>query len=111
MAKSWRNSREYRMWRAKVIRRDKRCQLCNSIKGRQAHHLNSASYFPDERFIEDNGICLCKSCHSMFHVSYKKSYRQKCTKADFANFLELLQKLQDKKLNYQNISNWKEKIG
>ena len=46
----WRYTREYRIWRAKVIRRDKRCVICGSIKNRQAHHLNHGSYFPDERF-------------------------------------------------------------
>jgi len=107
---SWRNTRDYRVWRIKVIRRDKVCQICGSIKGRQAHHMNSASYFPDERFDVENGICLCSSCHSMFHNSYKRSYRQKCTKEDFANFLELLGKLESKKVQYDKVKEWKERL-
>ena len=86
---SWRNTRDYRVWRAKVIRRDKRCVVCGSIKHRQAHHLNSGSYFPDERYDIKNGVCLCSECHMNFHNNFKNSYREKCTKKDFYNFIDL----------------------
>jgi len=94
MSKSWRASREYRKWRVEVIRRDKVCQICGSRKNRNAHHLNHATYYKDQRYLVDNGITLCKSCHIMYHTSYKSSFRKKCTRKDFANFLELLLKLQ-----------------
>jgi len=93
---NWRNSREYRIWRAKVIRRDKRCVICGSIKNREAHHLNHASYFPDQRFDPDNGVCLCKECHTQFHCNFKRSFRQKCTKYDFENFKQLVSYLKRK---------------
>jgi len=86
---NWRQSREYRIWRARVIRRDKACLICGAIKNRHAHHLNHASYFPDQRFDEANGICLCGNCHKIFHTSFKRSYRVKCTKEDFLQFIEL----------------------
>jgi len=86
----WRNTREYRIWRAQVIRRDKKCQICDSIKKRQAHHINSALYFPKERFDINNGICLCLECHKQFHNNFKRSYRQKCTRYDLDNFLCLV---------------------
>ena len=89
----WRNTKAYRIWKIKVVRRDKRCKVCNSIKHRQSHHLNSASYFPKERFLLENGVCLCKKCHSQFHNNYKKSFRQKCTKYDFLNFMSLVKYL------------------
>ncbi|RMD45420.1 MAG: HNH endonuclease [Aquificota bacterium] len=88
--KTWRQTKEYRLWRIKIIRRDKRCKICGSIKSRQAHHLNSGSFFPNERFLLENGICLCKDCHSQFHNNYKKSFREKCTKYDFDNFFQLV---------------------
>jgi hypothetical protein len=31
---NWRKTREYRVWRAQVIRRDKCCVICGNIKGR-----------------------------------------------------------------------------
>jgi len=89
MSQHWRRTREYRVWRAIVIRRDKVCQICGSNQGRNAHHLNSASYFPDERFDPENGVCLCSKCHMNFHNNFKRSYRTKCTKYDYDNFVVL----------------------
>jgi uncharacterized protein YkuJ len=91
MAANWHNSREYRIWRARVIRRDKVCQVpgCGSIKGRSAHHMNSGSYFPDQRYDTDNGVTMCRVCHINFHTNFKRSYREKCTKYDFDNFISL----------------------
>jgi len=94
-----RNNKEYRTWRAKVIRRDKRCIICNSIKRRSAHHLNSYKYFEDERYDIKNGITLCSKCHIKYHTAYKKSFREKNTKENFENFIQLLNYLKDIKIN------------
>ena len=85
----WRHSREYRVWRVTVIRRDSRCVCCGSIHRRQAHHIEDASHNPDLRYDPDNGVCLCYKCHKAFHTMYKKSYREKCTMDDWCNFLDL----------------------
>jgi hypothetical protein len=87
---NWRKTREYRVWRAQVIRRDKCCVICGNIKGRAAHHMHDGSSHPEVRFDPDNGVCLCAECHMQFHCNYKKSYRQKCTMDDFINFKELM---------------------
>jgi predicted restriction endonuclease len=92
-SQDWRNTRDYRIWRAKIVRRDKRCVVCGSIKNRQAHHLNAGSYFPNDRFKIDNGVCLCSSCHIQFHNNFKNSFREKCTKKDFLNFIDLVKYL------------------
>jgi len=89
MSQNWRNTRDYRIWRVQVIRRDKVCKICGSNKDRNAHHLNSASYFPDERFDIENGVTLCSKCHMNFHNNFKKSYKTKCTKYDYNNFTVL----------------------
>lgn len=89
--KDFRRTREYRVWRVQVVRRDKVCQVCGSRQHREAHHMNSASYFPDERYDVDNGVVLCKKCHSQFHNNYKKSFRTKCTKDDYSNFIQLVE--------------------
>ena len=86
---SWRDSREYRIWRAKVIRRDKRCVICNALKNRQAHHIYHATYYPEFRFDVNNGVCLCRECHTNFHTNFKRSFRQKCDLKDWHNFLAL----------------------
>lgn len=69
------------------MRRDKECTVCGSKKGRVAHHKNSASYFEEERYDTDNGVCLCGLCHMNFHNNFKRSTKEKCTKYDFHNFL------------------------
>ena len=88
--KKWRRTREYRVWKASVIRRDKRCVVCDSIKNRQAHHKNHASYFKEERYDVENGVTLCHHCHIQYHCNYHRSFRQKCTKYSWSNFLSLL---------------------
>lgn len=85
----WRRTVDYRRWRAQVIMRDKRCVICNSIKNRHAHHVNSASYFKELRFDIDNGVCLCSACHTNYHCQFNRSYRTKCDEYNFMNFVKL----------------------
>ncbi len=83
----WRNTKEYRIWRVGVIRRDSTCQCCGSLQDRHAHHINHATYFPEQKFIIDNGITLCGECHSHFHNDYKQSTREKCDRHDLNEFM------------------------
>lgn len=92
--KLWRKTKDYRIWRIKVIRRDKKCAVCGSVKNRQAHHKNHASYFPEDRFNINNGVTLCKKCHMQYHCNYHRSFRQKCTEYDWNNFLTLFSYIQ-----------------
>ncbi len=91
---SWRRTREYRVWRAIVIRRDKRCRMCGTIKHRQAHHLESGAYFPDKRFDPDNGVCLCRDCHlTLFHGLFMGGARKKTTRSHYERFARLWKKI------------------
>ena len=83
------SDREYRRWRAQVIRRDKVCVICGSGDKRTAHHIACWKYHPDSRYDLSNGVCLCQGCHIQLHTNYKKSYRQKCTRDDWDNFLTI----------------------
>ena len=83
---NWRHTTEYRKWRAGVIRRDTYCQTCGTIKNRHAHHLNHATYFPEQRFDVENGVTLCRKCHMMIHCKKVGSYRKKCTEDDYIDF-------------------------
>ena len=68
-----RKSALYRNWRTAVFERDNHtCQQC-FIRGSylQAHHMKSYAEFPSDRFKVENGITLCKTCHSIVH-SLKK---------------------------------------
>lgn len=63
-----RNYREYRQWRNKVLDRDNNeCIECSSTDELQVHHIIPYSMSIELRTEEDNGITLCKSCHSLFH--------------------------------------------
>lgn len=87
---SWRSSSSYRRWKKKVIARDKCCQLCGTKGKLHAHHLNHATFFPEQKFWVKNGVALCQDCHIHFHCSYKNSTREKCTRKDWFNFIELM---------------------
>ena len=86
----WRKTKAYRLWRVSVIRRDSVCQVCNSLQNREAHHMNHATYFPEQRFEVANGVTLCKGCHGQFHSNFKSSTREKCTLEDYLNFKKLI---------------------
>lgn len=95
---NWRNTRDYRLWRVAVIKRDKVCMVCSDRKARHAHHLNHATYFPDEKFLPENGITLCQKCHSHFHNDYKSSTRAKCTKHDMKEYRKLADYFMEKSI-------------
>jgi len=86
----WRKTRDYRIWRVIVIRRDKVCQICGSNKKRHAHHIESGAYNKELRFEPINGVCLCSRCHSQYHNNFNRSYRVKTTKYNLENFKSLM---------------------
>jgi len=92
----WRDTREYRIWRIEVIRRDKICQICGSRRRRQAHHINHATYFKELRFVVSNGVCLCSKCHSHYHNDFVGNYRKKCDRYSYDNFVQLTNYFKDK---------------
>ena len=97
---NWRSSREYRIWRAGVIRRDSVCKICSERQGRHAHHLNHATYFVEERYNVKNGVCLCAKCHSIFHNDYKSSTREKCTEKDYNEFNKIIDYYSEKAMEF-----------
>jgi hypothetical protein len=55
----------YTEWRSRVFVRDNfTCQECG-VKGAtlNAHHIKSATYFPEYKFDINNGVTLCIECH------------------------------------------------
>ena len=62
-----RNDSLVRRWRNKVIGRDQHCQDCGAKHGLHAHHVISWAEDPVNRIKADNGITLCKHCHSSYH--------------------------------------------
>lgn len=65
-----RNSIEYRLWRESVFKRDNwTCIWCGAKNGNghtvilHADHIKPFAYFPELRFVVDNGRTLCEPCH------------------------------------------------
>lgn len=66
---------EYYEFITSVMRRDEyKCDICQFHSkwgnGLNAHHLNSYDWDKDNRTNIDNGITLCKECHTNFHKTY-----------------------------------------
>ena len=67
-----RSGLEFRLWREAVFARDNWiCQKCVKRSGMlHAHHILNFAEHPELRFAIDNGITLCKKCHTEFHKKY-----------------------------------------
>jgi hypothetical protein len=61
------------------------CYKCNLVGVRLvSHHLFSWKQYPEWRYEEWNGVCLCRTCHYRFHKNYGlKGF----TMSDFEDFL------------------------
>ena len=106
MSQEWRKTREYRIWSARVKRRDGVCQIskCGRRKTGHAHHIKNASHHPELRFEVSNGIRLCERCHWMVHNIVKPNYRHKTGPDDIAilqGISVMMAKLPEKPSHYR----------
>jgi hypothetical protein len=69
-----RQSNEGKAWTYDVLAKANfTCVRCKERGGSlNAHHKNAFNAFPEQRFLVDNGACLCDDCHSNFHSLYGK---------------------------------------
>lgn len=75
-------------WANAVKERDEwECQVCFSKENVVAHHLNSYKHNEELRHNVENGITLCRDCHTDFHVNFMGGYRVPCTSEDFEEYL------------------------
>lgn len=75
-------------WAKRVKERDGfTCQVCGSNSKLIAHHLNSYASDKDKRIDIDNGVTMCRDCHTDFHVNFMGNYRVPCTEQDFEEYL------------------------
>lgn len=68
----FRKTYEFKEFRNKVIKRDRyTCVCCGKHKGEMnAHHLDGYNWCEEKRTDINNGVCLCKDCHELFHNIY-----------------------------------------
>ena len=96
----YRECADYRNWREAVFNRDcYTCQCCGARNGDgkyiylEAHHINNWASCKDKRYDVDNGITLCKDCHTSFHSIYGKKNNNE---EQINEFIELNNRLDEK---------------
>lgn len=73
-----RNNQDYSRWRKAVLEAFKHtCYVCGKKQHLQAHHIVTFAHNVELRYIEKNGVCLCKMCHKAVHRSSYNSSQQK----------------------------------
>jgi len=73
-----RQSKEYKLWRESVFKRDNySCIWCGKTGGiLNADHIKPFALYPELRFAIDNGRTLCIDCHKITDTyGYTKDYR------------------------------------
>ena len=70
-----------------------RCAICGGSEKLHAHHIESFAANESLRFDLENGICLCKTCHSAYHISFMKGYKNPATRESFDEFLAAMKAL------------------
>lgn len=54
-------------WTRLVKQRDGHCYVCLTTEKLEAHHILHKASFPELATSLDNGIALCKGCHTKLH--------------------------------------------
>ena len=86
----WRNSKKTKEWKKSCIERDGgKCVLTGISKNLEVHHINDASYHPEQRYDINNGVTLYKYVHFIFHILVMGGYRKKCTRKHWNRFVRL----------------------
>jgi len=80
-----RSGKADRDWVKAVKERDGQvCQVCHSSKNLCAHHIESYSKNPELQTDINNGVTLCKPCHTAIHSRYGV---MTATRADLEKFI------------------------
>lgn len=68
------NDKDHVEWAKNVkIKFNYICDVCGKYGvPLHSHHLNSYDTFINQRYDMNNGVCICQSCHQIFHQIYKK---------------------------------------
>ena len=80
---------QLRVWSAKVRRRDKKCICCGSKKNGEAHHIQDKTHYPEIQYDIDNGVRLCKGCHTLLHTVIKNGFEEETSKNDLDKLVGL----------------------
>ena len=85
---------EYRQWVESVKQNKDECEYCGESfeewNHACAHHMNSWDIFPEQRFDLNNGVAICKSCHTLFHSVYGNGSNTKEQYLQFESLKDVL---------------------
>lgn len=107
-SQDYRKSYAYRFWSISVRRRDKVCQCCGSRKKREAHHILKSSDYPELRTVLENGITLCRRCHTYYHVQICGGFDKPCPEESLDYFLEKFK--EERGRGYRRAQRYRKKI-
>lgn len=68
--KDYLNTNHWKILRNKVLIRDQRCKICNSMEKLNAHHRSYLNKGNPSKELDDI-VLLCKDCHELFHKNSK----------------------------------------
>ena len=80
-----RDSKQYNRYREKVLKRDGVCQCCGKSEDLEVHHPMPFNQYNSLGADTNNGIVLCKECHSKYHSEY--GYKKEANAVTFSLFL------------------------
>lgn len=84
-----RKSGKYKRFLDEVKTRDgNKCIKCGSDKHIHVHHIVSISENGELATDISNGACLCKKCHTDFHVRFMGAFCKPCNRNDFDNWIK-----------------------
>ena len=92
-----RNSSRYTKYHEKVLKRDNVCQCCGTSHDLEVHHPLPFNSYNTLGADPNNGIVLCKDCHSEYHSKY--GYKRNANPITLAQFLRDNGKQFQKKLD------------
>jgi len=85
------NGMNQRLWSKEILKiHDYKCILCDNklSSNLRAHHIKPYSIYKDERYLLENGVCMCEMCHdNKYQGSFHNIYGTKnCTEQDFYEY-------------------------
>lgn len=88
---------QFKQWARAVKCRDNyTCGICGVNGGGvylEAHHKNGWNAFPDDRYLIQNGVTLCKNCHRSFHDQFDYGGNTEYQYNQYEEIAELLKKI------------------
>ena len=71
-----RNDSRVRTWTKQIVSKGK-CEKCGATENLEAHHIIKWADYPKGRVDLENGMCLCRKCHTEEHKNDQSYFMMK----------------------------------